>query len=107
MSKLKKIPLGKMKKGMLEDMDGPSQWPPSFSVRDSQMPEIRKWKVGEKYTMIIEVEMKSFEDRSIADKPKKINASASFDILAYKPMDDVDDMSDEEFEKKREEALSS
>ena len=106
MPKLKKIPIQKMDKKEAGFIEGPGSWPPSFNVNDKQMPDIRNWKVGEKYTLTIEVEMKSFRDESIADKPRKINASASFDILAYGTDDDVENMSDADYEKKRAEALS-
>jgi len=104
MFKLKKIPIEKMDKDVAKSIEGPSAWPPSFHVNDKQMPEIRNWKVGEKYQIMIEVEMKSFQDEAIADKPAKINASASFDILAYNTMD-IEDMSDEEFRKYESNAL--
>ena len=104
MLKLKKIPIEKMDKDTEKSIVGPSSWPPSFSVNDKQMPEIRDWKVGEKYQIMIEVEMKSFRDKAIADKPAKINASASFDILAYSGMD-IKDMDDEEFRKYESKAM--
>ena len=31
--------------------------PPSFSVDEKQLPEIKKWKIGEKYELYLEVEM--------------------------------------------------
>ena len=111
MHKLKKIQIGKMDKDTEKMVNGPSHYPPSFYVGDKQIPEIRKWKVGQKYILMVEVEMKSFEDRSIADKPKEMNASASFDILAYKPMDDEDEdyenMSDEDVERVQGKALAN
>ena len=89
---LKKIPVSKGEDSVKVNPSS-SMYPPSFYVSDKQMPEIENWEVGEKYTMVIEVEQKSMsegDDKSI---------SANFDIVAYKhiPKASVEDMSEEEF----------
>ena len=41
-------------------VDGPMErMLPSFSINEKQLPDIKNWKVGEKYEMEIEVEMTS------------------------------------------------
>lgn len=105
--KLKQIPIKKMDKKMSDSIESPGSYPPSFYVNDKQMPEIRNWKVGEKYQITIEVEMKSFRDEAIADKPNKVDASASFDILAYSPDMDYENMDDKDLETLQAKALSN
>lgn len=92
MPTLKKIPVSD---GGDDVMCNPcaSMYPPSFHAEEKQIPEIRKWKVGEKYVMIIEVEQKSMNE------DQKDRLSASFDIVAYKclPKKSIDKMTDKEF----------
>lgn len=73
---MKKIPVTKPKGSMLA-MESPNVYVPSFYVSDKQMPEIKEWKVGNRYKIVLEVEQKSFsEDHN--------RTNASFDIIAYK-----------------------
>lgn len=106
MLKLKTIevkkPKGMHKEVPMEDMM--MSYPPSFSANEKQIPEIADWKVGEKYKMVIEVEMKRM---SSYDNGTKKNTDASFDVVAYKALDNFDDMSDEDFEKLQAKGLSS
>ena len=79
---------------------GKHYYVPSFSVDAEQMPEIKSWKVGGKYRIMIEVEQKSKNER-------EESVDASFDILAYKHLPDkkIEDMTDEEFGQHQSEAL--
>ena len=67
-------------------------YPPSFSVDADQMPEIKDWEVGQKYKMVVEVEMKGMME----DKDK---IHGDFNVVAYKylPEKAIEDMSDDEF----------
>lgn len=57
--------------------EGPGfMFPPSFHVSSNQMPEIKKWEVGKKYKLLVEVEQKSKNET-------EENVSAGFDITAY------------------------
>ena len=97
--KLKKIPVKEHK-----DMDMPkmAMYPPSFHIDSKQMPEIKKWEVGGKYYLMVEVEQKSLNEN-------EDSMSASFDIIAYKHMPEksYDEMSDEEMEMEQAKALSN
>ncbi len=67
-------------------------YPPSFTTNADQMPEIKDWEVGQKYKMVVEVEMKGMnEDKDMI--------TGNFDVLAYKylPEKDIADMNDKEF----------
>ncbi len=74
--------------------DSPSIFPPSFRIDEKQMPEIKKWDVGEKYRLVIDIEMKSKNETQL----DKINGA--FDLVAYKyiPKKGVLEMNDKEFE---------
>jgi len=107
MFKLKKIEVKKPKYGMDKPIsmdDEMMSYPPSFSANAKQIPEIKDWKVGEKYTVIMEVEMKRM---SSYDNGTKKSTDASFDVIAYKLADDLEDMSDDDIEKLQGKALSS
>jgi|GEM_PF-2619328 len=109
MLKLKKIEVKKNKDmenkpTMDEEM---MSYPPSFSANEKQIPEIVDCKVGEKYKIVLEIEMKRM---SSYDNGTKKSTDASFDVLAYQMLDDkksVDDMSDEEIEAMQGEGLKS
>lgn len=94
--KMKKIPMPK-KSGM--DVM-PMDMMPSFHVTTKQMPEIKNWKVGEKYKMVIEVRQKSAHQM-------EGHMEAGFEILAYSVEKDYDKMDDEEFEHEQAKALSN
>ncbi|KKN30973.1 hypothetical protein LCGC14_0828670 [marine sediment metagenome] len=104
--KLKKIPVKPMPKEMKVGIeDSPSIFPPSFHIDEKQMPEIKKWDVGEKYRLVVDIEMKSKNETQL----DKINGQ--FDLTAYKyiPKKSVLDMNDKEFEEeegKRMEEMS-
>ena len=91
--KLKTIKISKPKHGKDEEM---VSYPPSFSANEKQIPELVDWKVGEKYILVIEVEMKRM---SSYDNGTKKNTDASFDVVAYSVSDDYENMSDEDIEK--------
>ena len=104
MPKLKKIPVRKPEHREMAIPDMPSMFPPSFYVDHKQMPEIKKWKVGEKYQMIVEVEQTN------KSESKDGRATASFDIVAYAPMKakkEYSEMTDAEFEEEEAKGLSS
>ncbi len=101
MLKLKKIPITDNKNldsGLIRN-DYISS--PSLSLNDKQVPEIKDWQVGETYTIVLEIKMVSM---SAYDKS---GTSGSFDIIKYKVMDDIEDMSDADLEEMQGEALSS
>lgn len=99
MPHLKKI---KVRHSSTEDVPYASKHlsPPSFYINAAQMPEIKGWKVGGKYRLIIEVEQKSMNKR-------EDSTDASFDILAYRhiPEKSIDEMTDKEFGDYQGEAL--
>lgn len=107
MLKLKKIPIKKPenKSSMVEmsDYDYQLSYHPNFSVNGKQIPEIKDWKVGEKYTIVIEVEMKRM---SAYDNGTKKTTDASFDVTAYAVIDQDEDMSDEDLEALQGKALA-
>lgn len=71
-------------------------YPPSFSANEKQIPEIADWKVGEEYTLVVKIKMKSM---SSYDNGTKKSTNASFDVVAYSAPDSYDeDMSDEDLE---------
>ncbi len=88
--KLKKIPVSEASYPL---ESSPSMYPPSFHVTQDQMPEVKGWKVGGKYKLMVEIEQTSKYD-------SKQSTSGDFNIIAYKHLaeKDVKDMNDEEFE---------
>jgi len=51
-------------------MDGPSRMLPSFSLTVKDLPEIKNWSVGNKYTLVIEVEQTSMsKSEYMQDEP--------------------------------------
>lgn len=85
-------------------MDMAMPMPPSFHVNEKQISEIKRWEVGKKYKLEIEVELKSKHEMKMDGK---ITADASFDIVAYDVEKDYEDMSDDEMEMEQAKALSS
>ena len=86
----------------------------SFTAKD--VPQIKDWKVGNKYKFVVEVEMKSiaehdewWEEGSMKrlKKPRKVT-SARFDITKAKVVDDKDamKMSKGKFKDMRSKALA-
>lgn len=74
---------------------------PSFCASEEQIPEIRSWKVGGKYEICIEVELKRLS--KVGGK-----IEGSFDILSYEPEgEDYSDLSDEQMELEQAKGLSS
>lgn len=104
MLKLKKIPVKKddysKSCGMSDEIP---YFAPSFHVSDKQIPEIKDWKVGEKYQMVIEVEMKSMSSHKRDDQ--EIGTSGSFDVVAYKTANE--EISDDDLESLQGKALSN
>lgn len=100
---LKKIKVSKRREGFdmpVAESDVPS-YPPNFRVSDTQIPEIKKWEVGENYYIVFKVRQTEKEDRE--GEPVR----ASFDVVAYKPIKDIDQMTDEEIEELQGEALAN
>lgn len=86
------IKLKKIKKPEMKGMDMPSMSGPMFYVDDMQMSEIADWKVGEKYKMVVEVEMKSMSEDDHG-------MHGSLEVTAYKHLKEktINEMSDKEF----------
>ena len=100
--KLKKIRVGKKSKGMFDmEEKAPSVFPPSFRADDKQIPEVKKFEVGKKYRLVVDIEMKS-------KKENEKSTDGSFDLIAYKhiPKKDIFDMDDKEFGDHQGEELS-
>lgn len=93
---LKKIKVRESQHGVDMPSQSHSLHAPSFSVMSEQMPEIKDWKVGEKYRLMIEVEQKAMTK---IDVDGKSSIEARFDIVAYKhlPKKSIEDMNDDEF----------
>lgn len=104
MIKLKKIVVKKPKHDYPSIEDEMGSYPPSFSVNEKQMSEISDWKVGEKYKIVLEVEMKRM---SSYDNGTKKNTDAGFDVIAYAIIDEAEDMSDDDLEKLQAKGLSN
>lgn len=75
------------------DSVGMQNYPPSFTVTSTQIPEIENWKVGGKYKMVVSVEQKhmSENDDNVV--------TGSFEVTGYKVLKDktMEEMSDKEF----------
>lgn len=97
MLKLKKIPIEK------NDMDMPmmGKYPPTVHFNDSQVPEIKDWSVGKTYQVVLEIKQTSMNQ----NKDKSVDAN--FEVVAYKCVEDSEDMSDEDIEKLQGKALAS
>ena len=85
------IKLKKIKKPEMEGMKMPSMSGPMFYVDDAQMSEIASWKVGEKYRMVVEVEMKSMSEDDHG-------VNGSLEVVAYKHLKEksINEMTDKE-----------
>lgn len=55
--KLRKLPVST--KSSIERIDDGYDNRPSFEISEKMLPEIKNWKVGEKYMLVVEVEQKS------------------------------------------------
>ena|SRR3990167_10471282 len=86
----------------LSSTEGQLSYPPNFYANAKQVPEIEDWKVGEKYILVIEVEMKRL---SSYDNGTKTSTDASFDVLAYAIPGE--EMSDEDLETMQGEAMTN
>ena len=70
----------KKEKTLGEDSSPVDIFLPSFSLKKEELPEIKKWEVGETYEMKVKVKMTSYsENRYLEDK--KENVRARFDIV--------------------------
>ncbi|MBI4136852.1 hypothetical protein HY469_02205 [Candidatus Roizmanbacteria bacterium] len=69
---------------------------PSFHADETIIPEIKNWKVGGKYELVIEVEQKMQSEVTINGVSK---IEGRFDIVAYKflPKKSIEEMTDIEF----------
>lgn len=83
MAQLKKIPVKERPKdeGMEPEGDFLSFSFPSFRVNEKQIPEIKNWKQGENYKIMIEVRMD--EKSGGTEEPEPEPVHGSFDIVAY------------------------
>lgn len=66
-------------------MDYPTNPLPEFSLDQTNLPAIKNWKVGEKYTLIVEVEMQSIGKDSF-DKENELRSR--FKVLKVKEAND-------------------
>ena len=96
MLKLKKIPTAKNHEGM--DMPMMGEYPPTLHLTGKQVPEIKDWDVGEEYEMVVRVKQTSKSEN------KDGMVDASFEVTAYKAMDE---MSDSDMEYMQAEGLKS
>ena len=77
-------------------------YPPSFNVSSKQMPEIKDWKVGKNYKLVIEVKQKSVNENEDGE------VSSNLELVAYAVKhDNFDKMDDKEFEEYQSEAMSN
>ena len=92
MSKLKLKKIKVSDKADVMEVPSMRMFPPSFHVDALQMPEIKDWEAGEKYKLVIEVNMSSKSDN-------KRGTSADLEVTAYKELKKKrpDQMDDEEF----------
>lgn len=66
--------------------------PTMLSLDEEQLPELKKWKVGGKYTLVVDVEQVSMSkqdpyeslESDKKDEPKEM--SARFKVLSVKPL---------------------
>lgn len=87
-----------MKKVKGEKMEGMSDKPvrrlPRFTLSEEDLPQIKEWQVGKKYTMEVEVEMTSLQkdqyDFSMEDEKKKMSASFKMTKIGTKKVEDMD-----------------
>lgn len=97
----------KTKKIKVTTPDSPLESPylpsPCFNVTGEQMPEIKNWQVGQKYQLVIDVLQAS---KSLT---KDGHADARLEVVGYKylPAKEIEDMTDEEFEKEQAKGLSA
>ncbi len=65
---------------------------PTFSISEAELPEIKEWSVGKKYTVTLNVEMvsQSQGDEYSIDGGKSKKQSARFKILGASPAEDKD-----------------
>lgn len=77
--KMRKIEMSSAK-DQKEEMIAPYDDRPSIYFTEKQLPEIESWKVGEKYKLVLEVEMIGFSKRK--RKEENDNTSADFKIAA-------------------------
>lgn len=77
----------------------PRKTPPSLSLSDEDLPDIKNWKVGETYKIVVEAKQvsSSMGDTIMGEGKKKMNAR--FEILSVKSIDGKASTNDfEEFE---------
>ena len=53
---------------------------PSFSLKKEELPEVKKWEVGNTYEMKIKVKMTSYSENRYLEE-KEENVRAGFDII--------------------------
>lgn len=106
--KLKEIKVESMQeKPMVEvESEGDFMHCPYLYVNDRQIPEIKKFEVGESYEMIIRVTPRSKDEHESTSDER---SSVELAVTAYKVIEkkSMDDMSDEEFGEYQGEALKS
>lgn len=66
---------------MLESVNEPKLYFPNFRIKLKDLPEAKKWKVGEKYNLELSVEMSSIRDSKTED------GSVEFNVLGIKTDD--------------------
>jgi hypothetical protein len=88
----------KKPKEIKEDMVEKENWP-RFHIGLEHLPEAKKWDIGKKYRISLEVEMTGL---NVSDN----YSDASFDIKAIKIESKVKNMSKKEFEKHQADVMS-
>lgn len=101
MLNLKKIPVKKSESGDKAIESLMDSYPPSIHLSDKQVPEIKNWKAGQTYQLIIQVKETSMNIQ------KDGRVDASFEITHYKAVTGMDEMSDKEIENMQGQAMMS
>jgi len=74
----------KKKDHELREVEETNIYLPSLYLNGDELPEIKKWKVGEEYTLKIKVRMSSYsEEKSL--EVKGGNSHASFEVMGVEP----------------------
>ncbi len=65
----------------------PHKYPPTLSLSEEDLPDIKDWRVGQTYKMVIEVKQvsSSMGDTMMGEGKKKMNAR--FEVMSAKAID--------------------
>lgn len=95
------LKLKKIQPESYEDFPVGKKYFPSLHFDNKEVSEIKNWEVGKIYQILLEIKQNS------KSESKDGVVDASFDITAYKVMDDMEDMSDDDMEKMQAKGMSS